>query len=124
MSSETLSLIMLNVILTAVGQILLKAGTVSSPVQAAMAGGEWVAKGTAILSEPIIWAGFGAYGASLLLWLVVLARIPVSSAYPFVALSIALTSVAGALLFRDGFSSAKLFGTLLILLGVATLSRG
>jgi multidrug transporter EmrE-like cation transporter len=66
----------------------------------------------------------GAYGASLVLWLIVLARIPVSSAYPFVALSIALTSVAGAVLFHDGFSSIKLAGTFLILLGVVALSRG
>lgn len=124
MNSETLSLIMVNVILTAAGQVLLKAGMVSASVQAGMARSDWVPKGMAIACQPLIWAGLLAYGASLLLWLIVLARIPISSAYPFVALSIALTSVAGALLFHDSFSSTKLFGTLLILLGVAALSRG
>ncbi len=120
----TISLIILNVILTASGQVLLKTGMISAPVQAMIARGQWIPTGIAIAGEPAIWAGLGAYGASLLLWLVVLARIPVSSAYPFVALSIALTSVAGALLFNDNFSSAKIAGTALILAGVVVLSRG
>ena len=123
-NGETISLIVANVILTATGQVLLKAGMVSAPVQAAILQGEWVRSGSAIACQPMIWAGLGAYGASLLLWLLVLARIPISTAYPFVALSIALTSVAGTLLFNDGFSFTKLLGTLLILAGVVALSRG
>ncbi len=124
MNGETFSLILLNVALTASGQIMLKAGMVSAPVQVAMARVDIVPKGLAVAGQPLIWAGLGAYGISLILWLVVLARVPVSSAYPFVALSIALTSAAGVLLYRDAFSLSKLIGTLFILLGVVVLSRG
>jgi hypothetical protein len=97
MNGETISLIVLNVILTATGQVLLKAGMISAPVEAALARGDWAATSMVVAFQPMIWAGLTAYGLSLLLWLAVLARIPVSSAYPFVALSIALTSIAGAL---------------------------
>jgi multidrug transporter EmrE-like cation transporter len=105
-------------------QVLLKAGMISSSVQAALARGYWAITGLAVAFQPTIWAGLTAYGMSLLLWLAVLARVPVSSAYPFVALSIVQTSVAGAILLDDSFSSAKFVGTMLILAGVVALSRG
>lgn len=123
MNGVTIPLIILNVILTAVGQILLKAGMISMSVQGALARGDWAPAGRAIVLQPMIWAGLAAYGMSLLLWLAVLARLPISSAYPFVALSIALTSIAGAILFNDAFPTTKLLGTMLILAGVVALSR-
>ena len=115
---------MCNVLLTAAGQVLLKAGMISAPVQTALTRGGWFPVGVSIASQLTIWCGLAAYGASLLLWLAVLSKVPVSSAYPFVALSISLTSVAGALLFNDSFSVSKLIGTVLILAGVVVLSRG
>ena len=42
----------------------------------------------AILTSPSILSGFGCFGLSLVLWLFALARTPLSSAYPFVALGI------------------------------------
>jgi multidrug transporter EmrE-like cation transporter len=124
MNGETFSLIMFNVVLTAAGQVSLKAGMMSGSIQSALTREGWMAVGVAATCQPMILAGLAAYGVSLLVWLVVLARVPVSSAYPFVALSIALTSVGGALLFGETFSLSKLTGTILILAGVVAISRG
>lgn len=122
MNSETISLIILNVILTATGQILLKPGMVSVPVQSALVRGRW-SIGPAVALQPMIWAGRVAYGGSLLLWLALLARAPASSAYHFVALSIALASVTSIMVFNDTVSYSKIIGSALILGGVIALSR-
>lgn len=54
----------------------------------------------------------------------VLSKVQVSFAYPFVALGFVLTAVLGRLVFNDTFSAAKVIGTLLIMSGVVVMARG
>jgi multidrug transporter EmrE-like cation transporter len=124
MTGASIALIILNVFLTAIGQVMLKAGMMAGPVQAALGRGAWATATLAIGSQPLVIGGLAAYGVAVLLWLIVLARVPLSTAYPFVAVSIALTSVFGRIMFDDAFSAAKLIGTILIMAGVVVLARG
>src|SRR5690242_11861493 len=110
MRSTLLSLVLLSVLLSSGSQVLLKRGMISAPVRAALANHEQLKTVLAIATAPSILVGLICFGLSAIVWLFVLARIPLSSAYPFVALGIVVTVVAGWLLFSEALSLAKLIG--------------
>jgi multidrug transporter EmrE-like cation transporter len=76
-----------------------------------------------ILTNPAVVGGLVLYAASAMLWLLVLARLDLSVAYPMVALGFILTMLAGVLLFGESLSAARLGGTLLICVGVTLVAR-
>ena len=76
----------------------------------------------AIATSPSILLGLACIGLSAVVWLFVLSKIPLSTAYPFVAMGIAITVAAGRLLFGEPVTGAKLFGVILIIVGVTTVA--
>jgi len=54
---------------------------------------------------------------------VVLNRVPVSFAYPFVGLGFILTAVLAWTLLGEGVSAGRALGTLLVALGVVLIAR-
>src|SRR5215471_7834057 len=91
MSFTTLCLIIASVCLSAVAQIVLKAGMSASGIAAALAWETPVNVAFAIMVEPLVWLGLGLYGIGAVVWLFVLAKVNVSLAYPFVGLGFLLT---------------------------------
>lgn len=116
-----MSLAIFCVCLTAVAQVLLRAGMSGAAMQQALEQRSveiyWLA-----LSSPTIWGGMICFGASVALWLPVLARLEVSVAYPLTSLGLVLTSCAGVLLLGESVSPQKILGILLIVVGVLVLS--
>lgn len=123
-----LALLLASVVLSAAGQLAMKAGMQTlhrlgrtgelAPTAAALAhfapAIEWTA------------AGLAAYALSLLAWLAVLVRYPLSYAYPLLGLSYVLV-YAGATHWARLMEPAtplRTLGTLLILAGVALVSLG
>jgi multidrug transporter EmrE-like cation transporter len=96
----------------------------SESVQRALAAGPGVPMLLGIAFSPFVMLGLFLYFASAAVWLLVLSRVEVSFAYPFVALGFVLTAVLGRLFFHDTISLAKVAGTLLIMAGVVVLARG
>ena len=117
-------LIIISIILSTGAQLALKAGMASPTVQVTLAQKFRLMSAIEILLHPYIILGLFCYVASVAVWLGVLSRMEVSSAYPFVALAIVLTAVFGWLLFDDSFSAGKIIGTSLIVVGVVVLARG
>lgn len=117
-----LCLVLLSVGLSALSQIALKAGMTSAPVQSAIATARSMSVIAAVSQSWLVLSGLLCFGCSALVWLAVLSRIPLSSAYPFVALGIAITTAAGLLLFNEPFSAVKAAGVLLIILGVVAVA--
>lgn len=68
--------------------------------------------------------GLVAYGGSVLTWLFVLRRVPLSVAAPFVALVYVLVPLASRLLFADSVSPRMWLGMLLVVLGVTLVATG
>ena len=122
MSFNLLIWILISVLLSAFSQILLKAGMVSPAVRKVLFTGYPLGIVIMIPSTPIIILGFLCFGLSLLIWLTILSRIPLSTAYPFVALGIAVTVVAGVTLFGETLSFQKVAGVILILVGILTVA--
>ncbi|MFZ1992164.1 MAG: SMR family transporter [Alphaproteobacteria bacterium] len=119
-----LIMILLSVTLSALAQISLKAGMSAAHVSQALAGGSPLAIGTAILTEPYVLLGLFAYGASMAVWLFVLAKTDVSLAYPFVSIGFLITLALGVLLLGEHLSPLRIAGTMLVTLGVFLVARG
>ncbi len=72
---------------------------------------------------PTMWLAVALYAASTLLWVRILTTVPLSRAYPFVALAFVLVPAAGYLFFHESISARYAFGTALIVAGVVVAAR-
>lgn len=106
-----LALILGSVALGAAGQVLMRAGMASlgglGAVDAVLAG----------LAQPLVWLGIMSYAISSLLWLVALSRVPLSTAYPFGALSYVIVVVV-ALATGEAIGPLRWLGVALIVGGI------
>ena len=106
-----LFLILTSVGLSAVAQTLLKMG--ASAAQPASLDQYLIAYAT----SPYILGGFALYGAGAVVWIFVLARLPLSVAYPFVGLGFIVTMVLGGLVLGENLSALRIDGTLMVATG-------
>ena len=113
-------LILTSVSLSALAQLALKAGTSRPKANGAEGAAQELA---GLFQSPFVYLGLGLYGLGAILWLFVLARAPLSLAYPFVGIGFILTALAGALVFQEGLSATRLAGTLLIAAGCVLVAR-
>jgi multidrug transporter EmrE-like cation transporter len=112
-------LVLVSVLLTSGSQILLKYGMTRPAVKLALADqASPLVSFQAIATSPAVLMGMTCFGLSAVLWLFVLAKIPLSTAYPFIAIGIIITVVAGRFLFAEPVSLFKLFGIALVIVGV------
>jgi len=118
MSFVSLSLILVSVTLTALAQLLMKAGMSSPAVQSALAEGGVVNSILAVALSPLVIFGLLTFAISASTWLMALAKVPVSQAYPFVALGMVLTTAGGYLFIGESVSILRLVGIATIALGV------
>ncbi|MBE0596598.1 MAG: EamA family transporter [Desulfuromonadales bacterium] len=122
MNAKVLALILVSVSLSALAQIALKSGMASGRVQEALSAHP-VRAALAVAGTPQVVFGLLLYALGAVLWLLVLARIDVSLAYPFVGLGFVLTMVLGFTLLGEPVGSARLTGTLLVTAGVFLVAR-
>ncbi|MDX2111623.1 MAG: EamA family transporter [Verrucomicrobiota bacterium] len=118
---NTLSLILLSCILTALGQILFKVGMKTHALFELSIATLPTLFGQILLS-PTIMGGFASFGLGAVLWLVVLARTDLSIAVPLSSLTYLFTLAAGLLLFGEVLTAQKIVGTLLVTCGIVFLS--
>jgi drug/metabolite transporter (DMT)-like permease len=110
-------LIVCSVLLGAAGQVLMKLG-VSGQESASLG-----ALVSAALSAPLVWLGLLSYAVSSALWLIVLSRVPLSTAYPFGAASYVLV-VFVALLLGEQVGLARWTGVALVVGGLWLVGTG
>ncbi len=103
--------------------VLLNAGAQLLLRQAAMTG---ATPGAPLTLVRNLWflVGLVAYGLSVLTWLFVLKRVPLSVAAPFVAFVYVLVPVAARILFGDAISPRMWLGMLLVVVGVTLVAQG
>ena len=118
MSIQSVILIVISVMLTSSAQLLMKNGMSSAAVQDALSYKPFMTASLTIATSPSVMLGLLSFAMSAAVWLLVLSRLDVSQAYPFVALGIAITVIAGQLLFGEHMSAFRAFGIILIIAGV------
>jgi len=119
MRAPLVLLVLLSVLLTSGAQILLKYGMTRPAMKIALADrASPLVPFQAIATSPAVLLGMACFGLSAVVWLFVLAKIPLSTAYPFIAIGIIITVVGGRFLFAEPVSLLKLFGIALVIVGI------
>ena len=108
--TNTLSLLAFTLLLAA-GQLLFK--KVGLELRAESTGGAW-----RLLFSPMLYAALFLYGVATVLWIWILSRVPLSRAYPYVALGVVIVPLASLLVFGERVRPAFWFGTGLIVAGI------
>ena len=117
------TLLLFNVILSVLGQILLKqgmnqVGEISGSFQ------QMAPKLIQALMNPFVIGGIGVYGSTTLIWLVVLSRIKLSVAYPMISLGYIFSILFSWLLFKEDVPKIRVLGAFVICIGVYLVSMG
>ena len=102
------------VCVVAAGQVLFK----YTALELRLAGSPWHASVLLPASLALL-----IYGAASLLWVALLQHVPLSRAYPYMALSFVIVAGAGWLLFREEMSGAYVAGLVLVVAGLIVLSQ-
>lgn len=123
MNRSTLLLILANVAMTSLAQIVLKAGMSAPDVVRALAGGLRLPALVTVFLHPWVIIGLALYTGAAVVWLLVLAKVDVSLAYPFVGLGFVVTMVLAWAFMGETVSATRVAGTLLIVAGVVVLAR-
>lgn len=116
---QSLMLVLISCVLTAVGQVAFKYGmnSISLP-----AGGNIITVLFTVLFNPVILLGFVCFGTGAVVWLFALAKLDLSYAVPLSGLTYILILVAGTLLFKEPLTAAKIVGTALVAVGIGIMS--
>ena len=104
----------ITVILNATAQLLLR--------QAAMTGAAPTSPLT-LLRNVWFLCGLATYGASVLTWLLVLRKVPLTIAAPFVALVYVIVPLTSRWLFSDPINFRMWVGMLLVVIGVTLVAQ-
>ena len=112
--------IALTIALTVYGQLVLKWQVGLHPHLISPLTARGVA--TLLLNPWVISPSAAAFAASIC-WMEAISRLPLSKAYPYMAINFLLVAVLATVLFKESMDSYKLAGTLIIVLGVVVLSR-
>ena len=124
MDRSMLLLICVSVLLSSIAQIVLKGGMSSPGVTGASSAGLGWPMVQAIATSPLVLLGLFVYFASAAVWLLVLAKVDVSLAYPFVGLGFVVTMLLAWAIQGEVPTVGRIVGTLLICGGVVVLARG
>ena len=122
MSWIVFSLILITMLLNTVAQIFLKAGMIKIgtfsftwenlfPILAQVSSSSWIIFGVAI------------YASSVLTWLMVLSRVPVSIAYPMTSLAYITSAIAACYFFGENLTPIRIAGIFVIILGVYLVGK-
>jgi multidrug transporter EmrE-like cation transporter len=120
--AKYIPLILIGVFLNAFAQLLLKKGMLSIGYFAIQFQ-NFLPTIKKVGTNAYVLLGLGSYVVSVAIWLLVLARVEVSYAYPFLSVGYVVVTVMGYLIFQENLSSMRVVGIAIIIVGVILLSR-
>ncbi|MEI6317559.1 MAG: SMR family transporter [Pseudomonadota bacterium] len=122
MTALSFALVLVGVLLNAVAQLLLKAGT-NAVGQFDFHLQNLLPVGWKLVTQPFIVGGIGCYVVSVVVWILALSRTEVSIAYPMLSIGYVLNAVAAWYLFGEAVTPQRLAGIGVIVLGVFIVAR-
>jgi multidrug transporter EmrE-like cation transporter len=120
---QIVSMIIVSILLSSAAQLLLKYGASTPAIQKAIYAKSIVNLLHAMIFMPQIIFGLACFGLSLVLWIVILSQTDVSYAYPFVALGICVTMIAGWFFFDETIPLLRIIGIAIVVAGVITVAK-
>lgn len=114
--------ILLTVLLTAYGQLILKwrMNFLDEPPTPLLEKFWFLFK---IIFDPYIFSGFFAAFLASLTWMAALAKFDLSFAYPFMSLAFVVVLLCSYVFLNEALTVQKIFGLVLIVLGLVVASR-
>jgi len=122
MNAVSLTLILAGVLLNAVAQLLLKAGT-NAVGHFEFHLDNLVPVGLKLAFQPFIVGGMVCYAVSLVIWIMALSRVPVSIAYPMLSIGYVINAFVAWQWLGEALAAQKLLGIGLIVVGVVLVTR-
>lgn len=114
--------VLATLLLTCYGQLAIRAGAMRQAAIVADQG--QAAYVTAMLTDPAVLSGLLSAVMAAVAWMLAVRQLPLTHAYPFMALAFILVPVAAALLFGDALRPMQLAGMGVIALGVVLTAAG
>jgi undecaprenyl phosphate-alpha-L-ara4N flippase subunit ArnE len=111
----SLGLLLFAVLSAATGQLLLKHGMQTAVARAHATGGSLIIQAA---TSPLIIGGLVVFAVSAVAWLAALAKVPLSVAYPFNALSYLIILTASAILLHERTNVLTWVGSLVVVSGL------
>lgn len=122
MNALSFALILTGVLLNAVAQLLLKAGT-NAIGHFEFSTTNLVPIGTRLALEPHILGGLTCYVISVVVWIMALSRVEVSIAYPMLSIGYVLNALAAWYWFGEALTTMRMTGIVVIIVGVYLVAR-
>ncbi len=120
--AKYIPLILAGVLLNAIAQILLKKGMLSIGYFDFHFQNVFPIIKKVTINSYIL-SGLASYVISVMIWLLVLARVEVSYAYPFLSVGYVVVTVMGYFIFQENLSWMRGVGIAVVIVGVLLLSR-
>ena len=118
-SAMSVALLIVSVIFAIAGQLTLK----SAMTEIGRIGSQEISNAGQTLKRaaatPKLWVGLFLFGVSALFWLVVLSRVPLSVAYPFVGISYILIVAFARYFLHEHVPPLRWLGVTVVALGIA-----
>lgn len=77
-----------------------------------------------VLRDPVLYGALALYGTATLLWIWILARVPLSQAYPWVAIGMVVVPLLGWYLFGEHIGPMFWLGAALVIAGIILVQYG
>lgn len=122
MTAVSFSLVLIGVLLNAVAQLCLKAGT-NAVGTFEFSAENIVPIGMKLAFQPFILGGLACYVVSVVVWIMALSRAPVSVAYPMLSIGYVVNAFIAWQWMGEALAAQKLLGIGLIVIGVALVAR-
>ena len=120
--NKYIPLIILGVLLNACAQITIKQGMRTIGLFSfSMA--NIIPVGIKVALSPFIIAGLFCYAISVVVWLLVLSRVEVTYAYPFLSVGYIVTAIAGYMFLGENMECTRWVGIFIICIGVYLITK-
>ena len=122
MNATTFVFILTGVLLNALAQLLLKAGTNAIGV-IHLTAENWFSTGIKVATQLPILGGLSCYVISVLVWIVALSRVDVSIAYPMISIGYIVNAIGAWYFLGEVISTQRILAIGVIVVGVIVLMR-
>jgi multidrug transporter EmrE-like cation transporter len=122
MTAAAFAFLMTGVLLNAVAQLLLKAGTNALGVLT-LSRETWTDTVVSMATQGHFALGIGCYALSVVVWIFGLSRVPVSIAYPLLSVGYVVNAVAAHYLLGESVTASRWLGIGFIVIGVTLVAR-
>jgi multidrug transporter EmrE-like cation transporter len=122
MSLATFGFILCGILLNALAQLLLKAGT-NAVGAIHLTADNWLTTGIQLATQVPIIGGLACYVVSVMVWIIGLSRVDVTIAYPLLSLGYIVNAIGAWYFLGEAVTAQRVLAIGIIVAGVALLTR-